>query len=310
MTEERVESRYLTLFHGAVKKLGITVSAMAAAVLLGMGTVVRAGTATDLGGLNYTGLNSSGGLQPGGSQDANWTVTYARVGGTNYSGTSTYTGAAYVVSGSYIDGAWVQNTSSAQWITAPGATTASSGGTANVGGDYLPGNGTSGTNSATYLYRMAFTIAGTGSGTVTNNVSISLTLAADDRYSVYVNPRLNSNGSIRTSSSTLAGSATNAWNNTSALYLQNFSDANGSDNASFVIGTNYIYVLVTNTNSVTGSSSSTALNPSGLLVYQVGALATIDGRPIPEVGAWMPLALAVLLYGLMRWRRRVRPREA
>lgn len=278
--------------------LAVTAAAFALA-----GTAVRAGTATDLYGLNYTGLNSSGGLQSGGSQDANWTVTYARVGGTNYSGTSTYTGSAYVVSGSYIDGAWVQNTTSAQWITAPGATTAATGGTANIGGDYLPGNGTSGTNSATYLYRMAFTVAGTGTGTVTNNVSISLTLAADDQYSVYVNPTLNANGSIRTSSSTLAGSATNAWDNTSALYLQNFTDANGSKNANFVIGTNYIYVLVTNTNSISGSSSSTARNPSGLLVYQVGSLASIDGRPVPEVGAWLPLALAVLLYGVWRWRR-------
>lgn len=290
--------------------LRIISSVIAAAIVMAVGGVLRAGTAADLAGLNYTGLNSSGALQSGGSQDANWTVTYARVGGVNYSGTSTYTGSAYVVSGSYIDGAWVQNTTSAQWITAPGATTAASGGSANVGGDFLPGNGTSGTNTATYLYRLAFTISGTGSGTVTNNVSISLTLAADDQYAVYVNPTLNSSGSIRTNSSTLAGSATNAWNNTTALYLQNFSDANGSANANFVIGTNYIYVLVTNTNSVTGSSSATARNPSGLLVYQVGALATIDGRPIPEVGAWLPVALAVLLYGLWWWRRRNRPREA
>ena len=271
------------------------------------GACLHAGSATDINGLYYTGMNSGGGLQTGGLTDAHWTVTYARVGGTNYSGTSTYSGAAYVVSGAYIDAGWVQNTASAQWITAPGASTAASGGTTNIGGDFLPGNGSSGTNSATFLYRMAFNIAGTGTGNVNNNVSISLTIAADDRYSVYVNPTLYSSGSINTGSSTLAGSATNAWNNTSALYLQNFTNSNGADNANFVIGTNYIYVLVTNTNSITGSSSSSARNPSGLLVYQVGAVATIDGQPIPEVGAWMPLTLALGLFGWRRCYRRRTP---
>ena len=115
---------------------------------------------------------------------------------------------------------------------------------------------------------------------------------------VYVNPRLRRDDSINTRRSTLAGSRTSAWNNTSALYLQNFADENGSDNANWVIGTNYIYVLVTNTNSITGSSGSTALNPSGLLVYQVGALATIDGSPIPEVGTVLPIIFALgLLVG-------------
>src|SRR5207249_855350 len=158
---------------------------------------------------------------------------------------------------------------------------------------YLPGNGTSGTNRAQYVYRLAFNIGGNGSGTVTNQISISLTLAADDQYSVYVNPTTNTNGSINTTSSTLVGSRTNAWNNTSALYLQNFSDANGSNNSTFVLGTNYIYVVVDNTNSVTGTSSSSALNPSGLLVYQVGNATLIDGNPVPEVGAILPVAAAL-----------------
>jgi hypothetical protein len=279
------------------------------ALFLWCGTMLFAGSATDISGLYYTGQNGSGGLAAGGSNDANWEVTYASVGGNDYTGNSTYTGDAYVVSSSFIDAGWVQNTDSAQWIVPPGASTASSGGTTNIGGDYLPGNGTTGTNTASYLYRLAFTIYGTGSSSVNNDVSISLTIAADDQYEVYVNPRLNRDGSIRTSKSTLAGSATNAWNNTSALYLQNFSDANGSDNANFVIGTNYIYVLVTNTNSITGSSGSASLNPSGLLVYQVGALATIDGNPIPEVGTILPLVLALGLFGWHSWRRRREPRQ-
>ena len=269
-------------------------------LFLALGGLAYAGTASDVTGLYYTGVDNSGNVLAGGATDSHWTVTYARVNGTDYSGTSTYTGSSYVLSSGYIDSAYVANSSTSKWITAPGASTAGSGGTTNVGGDYLPGNGTSGTNSAQYVYRLAFTITGTGSGSLTNNVSISLTLAADDQYKVYVNPNLNGNGSIKTSNSTLAGSRTNAWSNTTALYLQNFTDANGSANSNFVIGTNYIYVAVDNTNSQTGTSSSSSLNPSGLLVYQVGAATTINGTPIPETGTILPVLAALALFG---WRR-------
>ncbi len=269
------------------------------------GTAAHAGTATNVNGLYYTGVNSSGQLIADGTTDPLWTVTYAKVNGVSYTGNSTYTGASYVLAANYIDAAYVPDSSTSKWITAPGAKTASSGGTTNAGGDYLPGNGTSGTNSAQYVYRLAFNIAGTGSGTITNNVSISLTLAADDQYKVYVNPTLNANGSVNTGS-TLAGSALNAWSNTSAIYLQNFTDSNSSSDASFVIGTNYIYVVVDNTNSQTGTSGSSALNPSGLLVYQVGSVAMIDGKPVPEVGTWLPLIGALGLFGWRRFRPQTR----
>lgn len=262
------------------------------------------GTATDITGLYFTGLDGNGNLEEGGSTDANWTVTYAKVNGVTYSGNSTYTGAAYVLSGDYIDGAYVENSSTSQWITAPGASTAQWGGTTNVGGDYLPGNGTTGTNTAEFAYALDFTISGTGSGTVSNDVSISLTIAADDNYSVYVNPVYNWDGSINTSRSELAASGTGAWDNTTTVYLQNFNDSNGSDNAEFVIGTNTIVIVVTNSNSITGSSGSTSLNPSGLLVYQVGSVATIDGSPIPEVGTLLPIMGALGVFGLIWWRRR------
>ena len=265
----------------------------------GFVSVARAGSATSVAGLFYTGVNNSGGLLAGGTTDSHWSVNYANAPGTD----SNYEGAAYVVSGSYIDAGWVPNTSSAQWITAPGARTAATGGTANAGGDFLPGNGTSGTNAATYVYRLAFTIAGTGTGSVTNNIQISLTIAADDQYKVYVNPTI-SGGEINTTWSTLAASRTNAWNNTTAEYLQNYNGDGGTDNANFVIGTNYIYVVVDNTNSKTGSSGDTALNPSGLLVYQVGSAILIDGKPVPEVGTILPVVGALGLFGLRLLRRR------
>ena len=62
-----------------------------------------------------------------------------------------------------------------------------------------------------------------------------------------------------------------------------------------------------NTNSVNGSSGSNALNPSGLLVYQVGSATLINGVPIPEVGAWLPLLGALVLYGLYAARRARQP---
>lgn len=276
------------------------------ALVLGGSVELRAGSATDITGLYYTGQNSSGGLAAGGTTDANWRVTYARVNGSG-STSSVYTGAAYVLSSSYIDAAYVPNTGNAQWITAPGASTSATGGTTNIGGDYLPGNGTSGTNSAYYVYRLAFTISGTGSGAVTNNIQISMTIAADDAYTVYVNPAsaptVNNSGSINSGGTTASASGTSAWNNTTSFTLGNNSSGGGTNNAGFVIGTNYIYVVVANTNSQTGSNSSTALNPSGLLVYQVGSAMTIDGKPIPEAGTWMPLALALGLFGWRRFRR-------
>jgi len=278
-------------------------------------SLARAGSATDIVGLYYTGLNSGGGLQSGGARDANWDVTYARVGGTTFSGSSTYTSAAggYVLSSfantggaaNYIDAAYVANTSSAQWITAPGAMTTGSGGTVNVGGDFLPGNGTTGTNSALYVYQLAFNIVGTGSGVAKNQISISLTIAADDAYSIYVTPNavtLNGSGALQTGGTSASATGFSAWSNTTAVILQNFGGG-GANNTTFNIGTNYLTIVVNNTNSQTGTNSSTALNASGLLVYQVGALATIDGKVIPEAGTLLPLFGAVGLYGLIGWRR-------
>lgn len=277
----------------------------ALALLLGVAAapLCRAGSATGISGLFYTGVNNSGGLLSGGAQDSHWSVVYSEVAGTLYSGSSTYTGNSYVVSSSYIDSAWTANTSSAQWVTAPGAKT--SGGTANIGGDMLPGNGNSGTNEGTYVYQLAFTITGTGTigSAVTNHISISLTIAADDQYTIYVNPTFGSGGITSASSA----SRTNAWNNTSAEYLQNYTGDGHSDNADFVIGTNYLWVVVNNTNSITGSSGSTALNPSGLLVYQVGSAVLIDGKPVPEVGALLPVlgAIGAFTFSRRRWLRQL-----
>lgn len=262
-----------------------------------------AGTATSVYGLYYTGVNDQYGLLTNGT-DSHWDVSYARVNGTG-STSSAYTGTSYVVSGTYIDGGWVPNSSTSRWITAPGASTAGTGGTTNIGGDDLPGNGTTNVNSAYFVYHLTFQITGTGSGTVSNNVAISLTIAADDQYAVYVNPgstpTVDAAGAI-TAGSAVSATGFSAWNNTTSIGLQNFGSG-AANNAKFKIGANDLYIVVANTNSQTGQNNSTALNPSGLLVYQVGATATIGGTPVPEVGAVLPVFAAVGMFGWRRFRR-------
>ncbi len=273
-----------------------------AAALALAGPRAAAQTATNITGLYYTGQNSSGGLQSAGAQDANWTVTYASTDGGAQASTANE-GAAYVISPSSISGSgYTPNTSTAQWITAPGAyVNASTSSGQNTGGDYLPGNGTTGSNEGIYVYTLAFTITGSGAaGTVvTNQVQITMTLAADDQYAVYVNP--SGNGTTNPTG-TASATQTSAWSNKTQITLQNYGSG-GANNAKFVIGTNYLVVVVDNTNSLTGSSTSTALNASGLLVFQTSA-AEINGQPVPEVGTWLPLVGVLGCYGLVRLRRR------
>jgi hypothetical protein len=277
---------------------------VAALAMLILGAGARAQTATNITGLYYTGLTSSGALAAAGTQAADWTVSYASING-GTSANTTYEGAGYVISPSSISGSgYTPNTSGAQWITAPGADLSASGNSPNTGGDFLPGNGNSGGNEGIYVYTLAFTITGTGSpGTVVNSanskIQITMTMAADDQYSVYVNPT--GNGTT-VPTGTAAATQTNAWNNTTDFDLQNYGSGS-ANNSTFVIGTNYIVVVVDNTNSINGTSSSTALNASGLLVYQTSA-ATINGAPVPEVATWLPLLGVLGCYGLVVLRRR------
>ncbi len=264
----------------------------AGAFLCALGNI-HAGTATTITGLYYTGVDNAGGLLNSGNQDSHWAVT------TNEG--SAYQGQAYVVRGSTVTGSgWSANTANARWITPPGATNAT-GGNVNQGYNYLPGNGTTGTNAASYAYTLAFTITGTGTGVVSNQVTVTLTLAADDNASVYINPTM-SNGLVDTASSTLGGTVLAAWGNTRTITLQNFDNGANANNATFVIGINYLTIQVDNTNGITGTSAATALNASGLMVYQTGGSANIiSPNPTPEVGVWLPVVGAL---GLFFWRRR------
>jgi len=256
---------------------------------------LRAGTATSVRGLYYTGVDNSYNTVSNGAQDSHWDVTYATTNGGSSTNT-TYQGNTYVIGNNNNDSGWVDRTN-ARWIVPPNASN----------GYNLPGNGTTGANAASYIYTLAFTIVGTGSGIATNQVTITLTLAADDNAQVYINPSLNGDGSINTSTSKLGGSLASAWNNTQVLTLQNFDNGVNADNARFVIGTNYLTIKVDNTNSVTGSSNATTLNASGLLVYQTGSATIISPNPVPEAGVWLPMVGAL---GLFLWQRRRRVEQA
>jgi len=281
--------------------LGTLLATLAMAIL---GTPAHAQAATDISGLYYTGLNSGGGLAAGGTQAADWNITYASINGGSSAATS-YEGAGYVISPASISGSgYTPNTNGAQWITAPGAALSASGNSPNTGGDFLPGNGNTGSNEAIFVYTLAFTITGTGAaGTQVNgslsNIKITMTMAADDQYSVYVNPA--GNGTYAPTG-TAAATQTNAWNNTTQFTLQNYGTGS-ANNSVFYIGTNYISVVVDNTNSINGSSGSDPLNASGLLVYQTSA-ATINGAPVPEVATWLPLLGVIGCYGFVVLRRR------
>jgi hypothetical protein len=106
----------------------------------------------------------------------------------------------------------------------------------------------------------------------------------------------------------MAGSGLSAWGNTAAVSLANYGTGGFTNNSIFVVGTNYLTIVVDNTNSITGSSTSTALNPSGVLLYQTANVITINGTPvpgtIPEVGTWLPIAAALGLFGWCALRRR------
>jgi hypothetical protein len=161
-----------------------------------------------------------------------------------------------VISPTQISGSGYTPTRAPRSGSRPRAPPSSSGSSPNTGGDFLPGNGNSGSNEGIYIYTLAFTITGTGAaGTVVNSansqIQITMTLAADDQYSVYVNPSETGSDPHRHAAAT----QTNAWNNTTEIALQNYGSG-GADNSTFKIGTNYIVVVVDNTNSQTGSSTS------------------------------------------------------
>jgi len=281
-------------------------------LLLGLG--LGAQTATGISGLYYSSVNNNGALLTTATTDPHWNVTYASTdnGATQ---NATYQGAAHVVTNT--TSGWIPDTTNAGWITAPNAGTNTAGDNPNTGATYLPGWGTATATSeiGLYVYTLAFTIAGTGTAgtTVPNNVALSLTMAADDQFRVYLNPT--GNGTTRPTGTAAGGDSSEAWKNTTSIVLANYASglAGQSVNSTFKIGTNYLVVVVENTNNGR-TVTHTNFNPSGLLFYQQNQNILIDGQSIsivaghstPETGTWIPAVAALVLaggwYGLRRYR--------
>jgi hypothetical protein len=276
----------------------------AAWVLAGQGA--RAATATGVTGFYYTGENSAGGLlsqgngtlaSNSGTQDPYWSVTYASTNGGSTAATANI-GTAYVInttqttySSQFPSGYWANNTSQAQWITAPGAVFTNgfgvANGSVNAGGDGLYGYGSgtaamNGTNTAIYIYTTTFTISGNGTaGTAVTGFTLNLQLAADNSFDVFVNPA--STTAVMLGGTAKYASGGNAYTSTSAIALT----------SGFVIGVNTISVEVQNAY----TSGAGQINYSGLLVYSAGFAGVV-----PEVGTWLPLAAGSALYGVWAWR--------
>jgi hypothetical protein len=272
---------------------------------------MRAALATGVTGFYYTGESTSGtALGQGantptvansGQQDAAWAVTYASTNG-GISAASAYEGTSYVINTTnttygtqYPVPYWSSNTSQAEWITAPGATWANSANTGtsgaiNSGGDGLLGYGTdtspvayNNSQSVVYVYTTTFTLTSTAAaGTAITGLTLNLQVSADNSYAIFVNPA--SSGAFLGTSTAKYVSGANSYGTSSNVAL----------NSGFVVGVNTISIEVQNA----GTGASYQTNYSGLLVYGAGFVG------IPECGTWLPLAIAVALYGA--WFRRER----
>jgi hypothetical protein len=289
------------------------------AILIGLVLILsglKAQTVISISGLYDTGETSSQTLTAGGKAVSYWSTTYASTNGGS-TANSTFEGTSYAITASAVSASgYTTNTGTAEWIVANGASTSASHTTGsqyvNKGGNYLPGNGT-GTNEGIYVYTLAFTITETGvaAGTkITAPLSIDMTIAADDGYTVYLNP-LGYNKDPTTAPSNYDTSVVSfpqgQWDATTQIVVN-------TTNAILYAGINYLSIEVDNTNGISGSSSSTAWNESGLLDYNISAWN--DGTeiwdngaavvPVPEEGSWIPIALGIALAGYGIWKKRQR----
>jgi len=262
-------------------------------------------TATGASGIYGTGFTTGGTAITQGTTSASaaWSVTGDIASGAS---ASKFLGTSYVVLGSVVsnDG-FAANQSTGSWVTAPGASTTagsypnSDSTGLNAGGIYLPGEGTSYASNGSggfyqegvYVYTLTFTITGTGTaGQSVSNFKLNLSAAADDTFSVYVNPT--TSGGLPTSAAAYTSSSSYA-----AMTSTNISLTSNGSTADFKQGTNSLEFVVDNTANVTGASSDNQTTGSGLLVYSLTAA-------VPEVLPWMPAAGAILAYAAMVWLRR------
>jgi hypothetical protein len=259
-----------------------------AAVVLALGTTARAQMVqyTPLfPGLYPTGYNSSGMLLPAsapsstgeGYADAHYSVVhvYSFANGTAVTSTQSkftqYTGAPRVTQG--FPGVWNTAVQNSQWIEPPG------GAWSNVDGqnfyDFSGGAGMTPQSDIGYDYQIVFTVPSTYN---LSTVTIGGTVAADDYLYIYLN---------NDTSQTLQYVAANMFNSPAPFTL---STAQG-----LVLGVNTLTFYVFN--------NAPSPNPTGLDVISIGS-GTFTTTSAPEIGAYLPVAGAILLYGAIFVARR------
>jgi hypothetical protein len=273
---------------------GLCRAAAFAAVALTLGTTARAQMIqyTPLfPGLYPTGYNSSGLLLPvslpsssgEGYVDGNYSVihVYSFANGTAVTSTgSTYTkyvGAARVTQA--YSGGWNSAVQNSQWIEPPGGLYTTVNGVTFY---QFSGAGASAGAGLGFDYQIVFTVP---SSYNLSTVTITGTAIADNYLDIYLN---------NDTSQTLQ------FNTQSNLYTVpvtfSLSSAQG-----LVLGVNTLTFYVFNI--------GTILNPTGLDVMDIGS-GTYKTTAAPEIGAYLPVVGAILLYGsiLVARRRSIRIR--
>jgi hypothetical protein len=185
------------------------------------------------------------------------------------SGYTKYEGAAEVTNTAL---GWHATVNGADWIEPPGGTYSPYSGNPEYWfpGSVKTGSATNG-SGVQYDYQIVFTVP---SAFVLSTISIAGSLAADDYVDVYLN------------GDSAHEDALTSLNLYSAGAAFTLTTANG-----LVLGVNTLTFAVFNLD-----AGSTQSSPSGLDVFAVGT-GTYTTLAAPEVGAFIPVAGAVALYG-------------
>ena len=214
------------------------------AIWLGLAGLIHAQT-VPIAGLYATGVSNTNALLGNNASDSHYVVSNipasAPASNAGISRTVRETSANPLPAG------WIANTSTARWITTPGASTAGSG--TNTSG----GNNASRVNG-TFDYTLTFDLP---AGGILSSVNISGAGAAGDAAQIFVNGFL------------ISGQATGTFSGASAFTLN-------SSNASFVSGTNTITFRVNNSGAGATGLIITSLSGS-VDVPEVGAWLPILG---------------------------------
>jgi hypothetical protein len=221
-------------------------------------------------GLFPTGFNSSGDTiavaaptsTSEGTLDGHYSVVAVSTfvtGYTAFEGTAVVTDTAKT---------WHSPVDNSEWVEPPGGTFSSAGGNPEY---YFPSTGSVAPSGVQYDYQIVFTVP---TSYALSTLTIAGSLAADDYVDIYLNGQTSREDDLTSAGLFSSGAAFS------------LTTANG-----LVAGANTLTFAVFNLD--TGSKTT---SPSGLDVFAIGS-GTYTTLGAPEVGAFLPVAVAVALYG-------------